>query len=315
MNKRLLLRLTFFILLFFTVNLLVDQVYKHIINYNSYQKDRQFREFSGTVEFLFVGDSYIQSGVNTKIIGNCFNYSAPLETYVQSYFRFKAVLYRFKKKPAVIVIPFSPASFSSNYTDNMQMNDSYWIRYVNYFELAAVKKDTRLLKRWIIGSFFSYAGNYTLFYKNLVKKSAIRLGYVSMTADYSLDEQAKEHAINRAGIYFSGKSYYDSIQSMYFEKILQLAKINGVKIVLLKTPVSKPFYEAMKAYFQPEKLDEKVMKIVNKYPDVTVLDYRFLFFEQPDCFRNPDHLNSRGSTALSLKLKEDLPRDVKKAGK
>ena len=73
--------------------------------------------------------------------------------------------------------------------------------------------------------------------------------------------------------------------------------------------MSKEFYTEETNIVPEAKLYKEVGEITAKYPVyVTTLDYHDLFFDHPEYFFDPDHLNVQGSDLFTERLASELKK-------
>lgn len=94
----------------------------------------------------------------------------------------------------------------------------------------------------------------------------------------------------------------DSLE--YFEKTIQLFLSNNIKVILIQHPIDKLYYEIMDETIKKQ-VDEYVSQISKKY-NLKILDYKNIYFENPEYFANQDHLNGIGIDKFSKLLNDNL---------
>ncbi|HAH58396.1 MAG TPA: hypothetical protein DCL86_09630 [Bacteroidales bacterium] len=76
---------------------------------------------------------------------------------------------------------------------------------------------------------------------------------------------------------------------------------------MIRYPVSQEFYTEETRIVPAWKLYPEVERIASGYTSyLGTLDYHNLFFDHPEYFFDPDHLNIKGSDLFTLKLADDL---------
>ena len=101
--------------------------------------------------------------------------------------------------------------------------------------------------------------------------------------------------------------YFDPAIRIYFEKILHLCQDHGVRVVMVRMPMTKEFNIEEGKLVPEEKLFAEVQAITKNYPNfVRALDYHDLFEDHPEYFFDPDHLNIKGADLFSERLAADL---------
>ncbi|MDZ7743373.1 MAG: hypothetical protein U5Q03_16950 [Bacteroidota bacterium] len=337
MKKKFLIRTLWFLLLLILINVVLDQLYKNYVAHNilNNKKDRDFTNYNETLQYLSMGNSH--NVVNTYILDNTYNYNSPAENYVQTYYKLRSIIEEKNKKPQNLLLFIDMSSFSPRAGKYFEHN-SYWIKYIDYFELARIKGDKNILNKWVEGKFFSYAGGYreimlTFVYLIKIGKLDLHNGYRSPRnynnfayekpedmGGFSVEEnydwsgarrvdksEEKRRARYKSDIYFSMKGYFDPTLAIYFNKILELCHEHGIKVILIRVPVTKAYWEYVSSKIPVDSLYDKIEGIYNRYPNVKkVLDYHDVFFLRPELFFDADHLNPEGAELFTKRLKEDL---------
>ena len=313
MTRRFLKRLLIFLLLLIGVNAALDQLYKRFVVHNILNRavDKQFSEYNDTLKWLAMGNSH--NCVNTHIMGQTFNYSAPGETYIQTYYKLKYILEETGKTPENLILFIDISSFGPNIANRMEYN-SYWIKYVDYFELSRIKKNRAVLSKWVEGKFFSYAGNYkdielSLVYLIKIRHLKLYRGYRPHRnyKNFANEKDKIKKAKFKANLYLSRDAYYDDLMKVYFEMILDLCQKHDVKVILIRIPVTKEYYEEVSGLVPVDLLYKEVEESYAPFPNVSmVLDWHDLYFDHPEYFFDPDHLNPEGSDLFTTKLRETL---------
>jgi hypothetical protein len=293
--------------------MILDRAFKEFSVHNIINNtmDQQFAGYSEPFIYLAMGNSH--NCINTHILENSFNYGSPSENYVQTYYKLKYILEHSGKKPVNLLLQADISSFGPKISSRYEYN-SYWINYINYFELARIKQSKDILTKWLEGKFFSYAGNYkdiqlSILYRIKIKKLEMYRGYRPHRdfRNFANEPDKQKVAWNKANLILSKESYLDSTMCIYFEKILQLCDKNNIRVILVRLPMSKEFYEEETRIVPADKLYADIEKIASGYTTYYgILDYHNLFFDHPEYFFDPDHLNIKGSDLFSEQLASDL---------
>ena len=309
MIKKFIIKLLIFLVLLCAVNFAFNRYFKQYVikNQDIFRKDIQFDNYNDTLKYLLMGDSHIQNGINPLIFRKSFNFSSANENYIQTYYKLKAIIEKKNRIPEYIFLPVDLSSFSSFRTDRFKY-DTYWVQYIDYFELAKIKKDRIYIDKWFIGNYISYIEGYEYAYRFLLgEKSELILGYKPRKRDRSIFVDRIRNARARVNLYFKDYTYFDQDLVLFFKRILGLCSQNNIKVILIKMPVSKIYYNLAVSIVDKDSLNNNINKIICKYPGlVRTLDYQKLFFDNPEYFDNPDHLNDKGATDLSRILNDRL---------
>lgn len=313
MTRQLTSKFILFITILVVINFALDWSFKSFSVHNALNEkmDEQFAEYSDTLKYLALGNSH--NCINTHILKQCFNYGSPSENYIQSYYKLKDILEHTGKKPEYLLLQADVSSFGPKTSERLEYN-SYWIKYIDYLELARVKESRTILTKWLEGKFFSYVGNYkdiqlSILYRIKMKEVTMHNGYRPHRdfRNFADNSNKMKEAQSKANIILSKEVYLDRAVYVYFEKILQLCQKHDVKVVLIKYPMTKEFNEAEATMVPIDKLYTEIETTASLY-DVYLgmFDYHALYEDNPDYFFDPDHLNIKGSDLLTQKLVEDL---------
>ena len=125
--------------------------------------------------------------------------------------------------------------------------------------------------------------------------------------NFANEPDRQRTAWNKAKLILSPETYLDSSIAVYFEKILQLCQKNQIRVIMVRIPMSEEFYEEESRIVPVDKLYAAVEDIACRYSvyDGT-MDYHDLFFDHPEYFFDPDHLNIRGADLFTIRLVRDL---------
>jgi len=114
-------------------------------------------------------------------------------------------------------------------------------------------------------------------------------------------------AWDKANLFLSKDAYFDNSIKVYFEKILQLCQANNVKVLMVRYPMTREFHEEEIKIVPAEKLFAEIAAITSKYPVFKGLfDYHNIFFDHPEYFFDPDHLNVKGSDLFTMQFAKDM---------
>ncbi|HLO89757.1 MAG: hypothetical protein ACM3ME_09285 [Chloroflexota bacterium] len=313
MTRKFKIKLLIFAVILILINTALDQAFKAFSVHNILNRkmDEQFAAYDDTLKYLAFGNSH--DCINTHILNDCFNYGSPSENYIQSYYKLKYILEKSGKKPEYFLLQSDASSYGKKISDRYEYN-SYWIKYIDYIELAKVKDDRSVLWKWLEGMFFSYAGNYkdiqlSIVYRIKMKNLEMYRGFRPHRnfQNFASDINRQKSAWNKASLINSSDGYFDPSIRYYFIKMLELCQQYNVKLVLIRYPVSKEFDDEERKIVPVDKLYTEVDSIAAKYSCYAgTLDYHNIYFDNPNYFFDPDHLNVQGSDLLTERLAEDL---------
>lgn len=306
-------RMVLFLVLVLLVNFMLDRAFKEFSVHNIVNRrmDEQFAEYDDTLTYLTMGNSH--NCISTYILENSFNYGSPSENYIQTYYKLRYILEETGKKPEILLLQTDISSFGPKIAQRYEYN-SYWSRYINYLELARVKKSRDILTKWLEGKFFSYAGNYkdiqlSILYRIKIKTLEMYHGYRPHRdfRNFAHEPDPRRAAFNKANLILSEEAYLDPTIRVYFGKIMDLCQKHDVKVILVRFPMTRVFDEEETKIVPEDRLYEEVEAIALQYPVFDrIMDYHTLFFDHPEYFFDPDHLNIKGSELFTFQLAADL---------
>jgi len=313
MSRKFAIRLILFLALLLVVNYALDRSFKAFSVHNTLNNmmDGQFAEYDDTLKYLALGNSH--NCINTHILEKSFNYGSPSENFIQSYYKLKHILEKSWKKPGCVILQADISSFGPKISNRYEYN-SYWINYIDYLELARIKDSRDILTKWMEGRFFSYVGNYkdiqlSILYRIKIKTLEMYHGYRPHRdyRNFAEETDKQKLARDKANLILSKESYLDPAIKVYFEKILQLCQSHGVRVIMVRMPMSKEFNEEEAKLVPADKLYTEVETITSRYPVFEgIFDYHLMFVDHPDYFFDPDHLNIKGSDLFTTQLAKDL---------
>ena len=271
--------------------------------------DKLLFEEGDHIEYLILGDSHIQRGLNPLEFDNAFNFSSVGESYVQTYYKIATILRKNLKQVDAVLLPCDLHSFSAYRNDRMR-DSYYWVKYIDYIELGRYKNDlSSYLIKWVKGTFVPYSdgGKKNIFdFITKGKSDEILKGHIAYEGDFSRKKAQDEIAAERAGFHLAGQDYTDPEMYHFFSKIIEVCTEHDVKVFLLKTPVTMEYYLQATKLVDENRIYRKAEAIYQGNPNVVVLDYQKVFFDRDEMFYDPDHLNGAGAREFSSMLNAKL---------
>jgi len=264
----------------------------HIVYTNSIVQRRArefFKKADKQIEILFLGDSHVNA-VQEDRIPNAVKFDSFGENYIQSYYKLQYLIDREDMTIKNLVLPFDLHSFSSFRSDRI-INDIYWTKYMDYFELARAKNDRTYILKWMIAHFCAYAG-----------KGDEILEYLQKVRGFpSLREKQKEDVKNRVYYHFKNQEIFDRDILYYFKKILNLCSEKEINIILIKYPLSRSYLINAADYVDRNEFYGYLHAILADFPHLNydIWDYQEIFVDSPVYFMDSDHLNRKGAIAFS----------------
>lgn len=283
-------KVSLFVLSFFILNGVVHFLFLKIVNSNSIiqRDDRLFFESIEQTEYvpwLVIGDSHANA-VKAESAHHVYRFNSPGESFIQSYYKLKYLVDRdFVIKN--LVLPLDLHSLSSFRTDRI-INDIYWVKYVDYIELADKKKNRSYIVKYLIANFFSYQGKGNEIFEYLQKRYGLFR---------PADRRESLAVTERINYHFENCRSVDEDILFYFKEILQLCEKSKIKVVFLKYPVSKDYYEGARVFVDPAQYYSHIDSVITDFKSLNfeIWDYHNLYFDSLQYFMDADHLNNKGS--------------------
>ncbi|MGI9592123.1 MAG: hypothetical protein ACR2P8_12195 [Myxococcota bacterium] len=96
---------------------------------------------------------------------------------------------------------------------------------------------------------------------------------------------------------------FDEVAGAYFRKTLELARDEGVSLIVVRFPETTEYFQASRDFIQRARVEERLATILADHPEVTVVDARLDYAAKPDLFMDPDHLSGRGARRFTRRLR------------
>lgn len=314
-HRKFILNLLAFAAVFFAVNALVNSAYtrwsRQTVEYEISR--RQFEAMQEQVSVVFIGDSHVLSGVNPVLIEGSYNFGFDGENTIEEYYKYKYYLER-GWKPEVAVIQIDLHTLSSFKSERFR-DPAFWKQYVDYLEVGLFKGRLQsFLKLRLMGE-FAYMGELEYVLDLLLDPKQPKK-FVSgfeggRKGNFSVhnDSKKQELAATRASNHFEGHQPLDPDLLAYFLRMVDLLETHGVKVVLVRYPVTEWYGEESKQYVSVKDFYRTIEDGLTKNDSMFImLDYHDLFWGQDELFLDSDHLNATGAEQISIRIKEDLDR-------
>jgi hypothetical protein len=274
--------------------------------------ERQFSQCRGQITTLAIGDSHMATGFDPRFFSGSFNFALHGETYVYNYFKLKHILEN-NPQIRIVLLPLDFHSFSSWRADK-SLRDFYWVRYANYLELGWLSREPlEYMSKYIRGRFFPYLGEFAVLLGRpdrdemtcRVPRPEMVQGFMLKTG--TCTKNRKKQALRRVRLHISGHKAFDEVVARYFGKILELCAARGKTLVLIKFPVSEPYYRLATRRVARAEVYRRADEMIRPYRNVRVLDFQKSFFDRDRVlFDDPDHLNEAGAEILTLEIRRLL---------
>ena len=310
------LRTALFWLLFLIINWALGRIYiyKEMGSSRTGLVERQFDQRRAQVKVLALGDSHMATGFDPRLVPRSFNFALFGENYIYNYYRLKYILAR-HPRIRTILLPADLHSFSS-WRAERSPRDFYWVKYVDYLELGRLSGEPLgCLGRYVRGRLFPYLGGFAAILGLAGQEGAVARtelpeivrGFVVRTGAF--DQRREGQAAGRARLHFEDQRAFDQLVGLYFRKMLDLCASRGKTLVLVKFPLSEPYFRHAGRRISIARFDQRLDEMIAPYVNVKLLDFRQIFFDRDrELFADPDHLNAAGAQILTLAIKKELDR-------
>jgi len=309
---RLIAQFFIFALVFLPLNSLCNELYYQLIASKTEiaSVDSDFREWAKETDILVLGDSRPRTSVHPDILINSYIYAFPGENYIQTYYKLKYFLEEESLDFKLIILQIDLLSFSSYKTERIG-DHSFWKRYIDYIELGEIKGNLPTYLFYRLEGEFAFLGGIDATLEYLQSSpGAVQLkrgfhGWEGMLTerDQNKISQLTKH---RVELYFTGHDYLDKDLLAYFLKTLDLCQQHNIPVVLVRYPTTKIYFEEVSALIHVNRLYEEIYSSLEGYSEIPILDYHDLYWNQPELFWDPYHLNVTGAEQFTTVLKDDL---------
>ena len=273
-------------------------------------RQKEFSEHPGAYDIVVWGDSHAMIAVQTKFLGNAANMSQLGEGYVIRYYKLRHNLRKNPGKITTLILPADLHSFSPAMGGNYQVISSS--RYVNYADYMWHNGfSARALKNFIHYYLFPYADLIPELHKRLPRQqeerqSQRRQRIVRSLAETGVSQQQLQRVLR--GHFGEQREWMSDTAFRYFQRMKALCQRNDIRVVFVRFPVSRLYFEAASEVVPVEEIDRFTQQLVDDWPGAILLDYRDLYFDRDDYFADLNHLNADGSKSFSLRVRDDLIR-------
>ncbi len=259
-------------------------------------------------DIVLLGDSHAMMGVRAKYLGNAANMSQLGEGYVIRYYKLRYNLRKNPGKITTMILPVDLHSFSPAWGERFNLvSSSRYVNYADYMWHNGVS--ARALKSFIHYYLFPYADFSPELYRRLPgqqdetrREQMQRL--VRNLAETGVSQQQLQWLMRTH--YGEEREWLSERHLRYFNRIKDLCQKENIRVIFVRFPVSRHYFEAASAVLPVEEIDRFSQELVDDWPGAIILDYRDLYFDRDDYFSDPNHLNADGSTAFTQRLRDDL---------
>jgi len=294
------------------------------------QCQTQFDDSGPDFSILAVGDSHLELGFDAPAAcPKAFCYATGGENWMQIYYKMRSAFESGVTAERVFLTA-DPHSFTTNNV-NRTREAYYWTRFVNPIDMGRRRGSlSRAIGHYLKGRMAPWAGESAMVDEYFEKRKKVREGYVPAVmnqgfvahletfADYGKPEERLREGKRVATVHLRRANYMNDEMLHYFELTLKLCADRAIPVTVIRTPLTRVYYEAAEDIIgrwkhrsgemgSMDRLYRAVEDALSRaYPEADLRDYHADFFDRDDMFYDADHLNARGAAAFSTKLLNDV---------
>ena len=245
-------------------------------------------------EYLIIGDSHMQQGIDPNYFNSARNIAQYAEPYFLTFWKLKKYLSMAKVENVLI-------GFS--YRNISEINDKYFIdkkKKAEMFNRCHSIEELLKLKTIEIdwGTYLKIKFKKMCLYPNI--------SYIDYIGAYSSNDKRNPFKIKRkikSNFYHNdNKMKISNTSNNYLDSILSLCKNNNVKPILVTTPLHSEYISEVPTLFS-QFFKNKKKELLSK--NIKILDYSCENYSNSE-FYDSDHLNLKGSQKFSNELSKKL---------
>jgi len=266
--------------------------------WNFYRIQREYAEILDEpdlhIEYAFFGDSHAEQSMDQQYYPDSFNFAVSSENYVETYYKFRNILADGVKIDN-IVLEIDLHTFSKP-RERLFILPMISSKSVPLRDMALLKNESII----------------SLAIKAYLPVFGIGLRLIDFiepkSDDFSQQDMKYETRKVFEGHFEKGKLAFEEPNYSYFLRLLELAKKNNVSVILIKYPLTKVYDQMVVEHgFSKEDYYRTIYadadRILGNYK---VLDYYSVFFDRPEYFYDPHHINSRGKKLMAEYFYRDI---------
>jgi hypothetical protein len=279
-------------------------------------QDQALDERIDEIDTLIMGDSHAQD-LDYRLTPRTFHIASPSESVIESYYRLRHITDRKPKRLERVVLSVGLHSFLE--TKQVRQNASYWARRIDYLELAAqedhplpvIAEAVRGQLAFVgegLGIWRGLWGSYRHWLKGTSPPTwQTRLQrWDRPTPDLAgLDEAAIAILVRKsvAGHVVHGAAF-DPVVARYFERILDLCRDAGLRILVVDMPVLDAYLVEIAKHVDVAAHDRFVARSVAR-TGADFLDLRSALTDR-SYFSDPEHVSLKGRGEVTRRVREHL---------
>lgn len=294
----------------------VDRVYQDGV---AERTQEQLDAVRGTVRTLILGDSHAKWGVAAAGLEDAFNLALEGQTAAESYYLLESEL-EAASEPLRAVVLSADAQTFSDWQKGVFAQRHWYAPRVDYLEIGRRRGEPlRYAVNGWLGRYAPYVGQREGILRYLETGSAPQLtmhrqlamergSFLYPGSWTDVPEPTREElARQRADLHFPSPGF-DDVSGSYFRETLALASAAGLRVVVVRYPLSREYLEASRPFVETARVDARLAEILAEHREVLLLDARRDYADRPQLFIDPDHLNGRGARRFTRRVRRLLAR-------
>lgn len=274
-----------------------------------YKLDKEFAQIKDTLNYLFIGNSHVNRGLEPDSLPKAWAFHGPTETAPYFYYRLKSIVEDQPQAARYYIMPGELGVAAFNQQPLIYMGD-YWKRYFDFWELAQVSETPfyyiGLEAKLRTVPYFQFPAS-LMFLRDLQAERRQYKKYLKDTwADYSatMKDTILNYMLDRHELIDAVST---EVGLAYLEKIKTLAAAHDLRIVFVKWPLH-PLYRqgtVEQGLVAPE-IERAVDSLLLSSPHIRLLNFERLYDDNDTLYMDPHHLSKVGKARFSVMLRDTL---------
>jgi len=266
--------------------------------WNFYRIQREYADLLDEekpyIKYAFFGDSHAEQTIDQKHFPEAFNFAVSSENYVETYYKFNRIIDD-GVEVENIVLEIDLHTFSKP-RERLFINPLISVKAIPVLEMARLKNESAV----------------TLAIKSYLPVFGIGLRFVEFTEpktdDFTELNMTHETLKVFEGHFETGGLAFEEPNYEYFLKLLVLAEENDVNVIFMKYPLTKDYDDLVVAnnYSKGNYYTRILWDAEKRLDEYVLLDYYDVFFDHPEYFYDPHHVNDKGRELMSHSFYADL---------
>ena len=283
------------------------------LNFRISERQLDARVASGrAIRTLVLGDSHAYSGADPDVLGDAFNFASSGENAAQTFGKLRWVL---AAAPTVdvVVLPVDLHSFATFRARRFD-RPALWDRYVDWAEVGRTTGDPLSFLGLAASAHAPYVSGADDALLALTpgtgsatnRGSRLRDGFRPFDDSFADHPAAAQRAATRARNMLEGGDPFEPVSFEYFRRSLELCADHGVRVALVRYPVSEEYWREAVQKVDPEAFYARVQETARRYAGTRLFDHHADYFGRNEKLRDPDHLNAKGAAEFSSALRDEI---------